>query len=34
MGKQKDVNGYARMCLDKLEGILDDIVRMDDDCKK
>ena len=28
MGKLKDVNGHARMRLDKLEGIRGDLVRM------
>ena len=30
MGKIKDVNGYVRMTIDKLEGIIGDLVRTDD----
>ena len=30
MGKIKDVNGYVRMTLDKLEVIIGDLVRTDD----
>ena len=31
MGKVREVNGYTRMTLDKLEGIRGDLVRLDDD---
>lgn len=30
LGKLREVNGYVRMCIDKLEGIRADIVRTDD----
>ena len=31
LGKLRQVNGYVRMCLEKLEGIRGDLVRTDDD---
>jgi hypothetical protein len=34
LGKLKEVNGYVRMCLDKLEGIRGDLVRTDDDWRQ
>ena len=34
LGKQKEVNGFVRMCLDKLEGIRGDFVRTDDDWRQ
>ena len=34
LGKLREVNGYVRMCLDKLEGIRGDLVRTDDDWRQ
>ena len=34
MGKRKEVNGYVRICLDKLERIRRDLVRTDDDWRQ
>ena len=34
LGKLKEVNGYVRMCLNKLEGIRGDLVRTDDDWRQ
>ena len=33
MGKLKEINGYVRLALDKLQGIRTDLVRTDDDWK-
>ena len=34
LGKLKEVNGYVRTSLDKLEGIRGDLVRTDDDWRE
>ncbi|XP_028408199.1 uncharacterized protein LOC114530777 [Dendronephthya gigantea] len=34
LGKLKEVNGYARLCLCKLEGIRNDLVRTDDNWRQ
>ena len=34
LGKLKDVNGYVRMSIEKLEGIRGDLVTTDDDWRE
>ena len=34
MGKDKDIRGYVRLTLDKLQGIRADLVRMDNNWKE